>query len=137
MRFVDNSIALIFIVTTFCLNANALTHPSCVVEKTIEKPAEKTQGEVAQIEVSAKPVVKPTINFEHKNTLKVQTKEHREFIYQTLIQNDIPKQIAKYAYKLNFIERPTVESKNQAENTFTIDSTPRNFFKEFHEQGNF
>ena len=129
MRFVDNSIALIFISTIFSLNANALTHPSCVVEKPVEKPAEKTQGEVAQIEVSAKPVVKPTINFEHKDTLKVQTKEHREFIYQTLIQNDIPKQIAKYAYKLNFIERPTVESKNQAENTFTIDSYAKKFLQ--------
>ena len=114
MRFIGSPIALIFISTIFSLNVNALTHPSCVVEKPVEKPAEKPQVEIVQIEVLTKPVVKPAINFEHKEELKVQMKEHREFIYQTLIQNDIPKQIAKYAYKLNFIERPTVESKNQA-----------------------
>ena len=129
MRFINNSIALVIFSTLFSLNANALMHHSCVVEKPVEKTTESPQGEIASVEVLTKPVVKPTINFEHKDMLKTQTKEHQEFIYQTLLQNGIPKQIAKYAYKLNFIERPTVESKNQAENTFTIDSYAKKFLQ--------
>ena len=129
MRFVNKSIALIVISILVSLNANALTHPSCVVEKPIEQPAEKPQADVTLVEVPPKPVVKPTINFTNKDALQMQTKKHREFVYQTLLQNDIPKQIAKYAYKLNFIERPTVESKNQAENTFTIDSYAKKFLQ--------
>ena len=124
MHFINNSLALIVISTLVSLHANAVTHPSCVVEKPAEKPQDATV-----VEAPAKPVAKPVINFENKDTLKSQTNEHREFIYQSLLQNDIPKQIAKYAYKLNFIERPTVESKNQAENTSTIDTYAKKFLQ--------
>ena len=109
----------IFII--FVSNSYALNHPSCITEKpSIEIVKPKTEN-------PAKPIEKPSINFTEKKILNQQTKEHRKFIYNTLIENGIPKQIAKYAYKLNFIERPTVESKNQAENTFTIDTYTKKF----------
>jgi membrane-bound lytic murein transglycosylase B len=46
-----------------------------------------------------------------------------------LIENKVSPRIAKYAKKLNFIERPTVESKNQPEFTFTLESYTSRFVK--------
>lgn len=127
MRFINQLATFTLVATLSSLNANAVVHPSCVVEK--PAPLNASPAEPIATVVPVVPAVKPTINFAEKDILKEQTKEHREFIYQTLLQNGIPKQIAQYAHKLNFIERPTVESKNQAENTSTIDTYTKKFLQ--------
>jgi membrane-bound lytic murein transglycosylase B len=111
---------LVIIYATIVSKAFALTHPSCI--KDVEQQASKTT-EVAI------PKEKPKIDFSNKKILKQQTKEHRQYVYKVLIENKISPRIAKYAKKLNFIERPTVESKNQPEFTFTLESYTSRFIK--------
>ncbi len=130
MRFINHLVTFTLVATIFSLNANAVIHPSCVVEKPLTSSVigSSVESEIVPI-APVVPVVKPVINFAEKDILKNQTREHREFIYQSLLQNGVPKQIAQYAHKLNFIERPTVESKNQAENTSTIDTYAKKFLQ--------
>jgi membrane-bound lytic murein transglycosylase B len=108
------------IIYTFFSKTFALTHPSCIKE--VEQNVNKTT-EVTTLQE------KPKIDFSNKKALKQQTKEHRQYIYKVLIESKISPQIAKYAKKLNFIERPTVESKNQPEFTFTLESYTSRFVK--------
>lgn len=102
---------ILFITIHFVSNiAYAITHPSCITETQESRISEESKS------------IKPKISFEDKELLTKQTEEHRQQLYLKLIENKIPKKIAQYVYKLNFIERPTTEYKNQPEAIFTIDS---------------
>lgn len=106
-------LAYLLIITS---SSFALTHPSCTKKEELPPKKETRQTEV-----------KPFIDFTNKSILKKQTQEHRKTIYNHLIKEGIPTHIAKYAYKLNFIKRPTVDYKNQPEFKFTLDWYSRKF----------
>ena len=65
--------------------------------------------------------------FPIKKNLKKQTRKHHKYTYKVLIENKIPRHIAKYVKKLHLIERPTIKYKNQPEFTLNINSYTKKF----------
>lgn len=103
-------------------NALALTHPSCIEKQ--EKPTDVVVNKEVKNDLP-----KPFIDFSNKHTLKIQTKEHQTTVYNKLIEEGIPKRIAKYTFKLNFLERPTVDYKNQPEFKIMLNNYAKKFIE--------
>ncbi len=114
-----HGIATIITLATLSLSTLAMQHPSCI-----------NSDKNSTLSALKKPTKqKAKINFSNRKILKQQTQEHRNNLYKILIDNKVPKNIAKYVYKLNFLKKPTIKYKNQPEFKLKIDSYAKIFLR--------